>query len=74
MIRLRAADGRIIETEVPIAAIEICSSDGKVAQVFIESGPRIMRFTSKDKEMKDYCRAVDEGVAREIHITSEGDH
>lgn len=71
MIRLRGVDGKVIEVPVQIAAIELCSTDGLVAQVIVESGPRIMRYTTKDKELIGYCKAIGVEPAKEIHIVSE---
>ena len=67
MIRLRKRDGTLIDT-AEVAAIEICSTDGKIAQLIVQSGERILKFGPKDKELQDWCKTVGSEVAEEIRI------
>jgi hypothetical protein len=70
MIRVRNSRGQEIVTVEPIATVEICSTDGKVARLILVAGPRILILTPQDPELRNYCRLAGLEVAEEIHVSN----
>lgn len=69
MIRLRAAGGDLIQLPGQAAAVEICSTDGKLCQVLIPGRDGIVTILSHDDdEFHNYAKAVNAAVAKTITI------
>lgn len=55
MIRLRSADGAVLEAE-DHAFVELCDADGNVVFVFFKDGPFYRVISKKDVEASRYTK------------------
>lgn len=70
MIRLRKANGEAQLLPPDVAAVEICSIDGKLARVIIPSHDgKVSSFGPDDEEFRAYARAVNAEIADIIIFT-----
>lgn len=68
-IRLRSAQGEMVQLPIEAAAVEICSTDGKLCQVLIPGKDGIVTVLShEDDEFHNYAKAVKATVAKTITI------
>lgn len=70
-LRLRRDDGAIVEIPAGIAAVEICSTDGKLVRVFVlRKDGGIVSMNPKDKEFREYARVMGAETGELIHFKS----
>lgn len=70
MIRLRKADGTLLPVPPSVAAIEVCSTDGKLARIFLLGKDRVTVLDPTDEEFKVYAKAMREEIAELISFKS----
>lgn len=59
MMRLRSADGRELQTEESVAAVEICSSDGKLCRVLIPNRDgSVVTLDPDDEDFQAYAKML----------------
>jgi hypothetical protein len=74
MIRLRTAKGDIFPVPKDVAAVEICSVDGKLCRVLIPgSDGRISSLDPTDEEFDRYAKAVKADTASLITLDKKFD-
>lgn len=71
MIRLRTDKGQLFPLPPSVAAVELCSTDGKIARVLLTNQEgKIILLGPGDKDFTAYVRAVKADVAEIININS----
>jgi hypothetical protein len=68
MIRIRNTKGEAIQLPPDAVAVELCSTDGKVARLILCGGDRVEMLDTQDSDLRKYCKSLGLEVAEVINL------